>query len=205
MNNPLTSFTGIATVTEHDGKPVIISAGDLETLKAYLGAQNETGYTECCQVLITVGKRAEIEIPSMAGFMAAQDFANKINGREMGEEITKDEDKEARSKGLVVVFGWSDDCTEFRGVINDEVGTGLIQITAKGRILFAEVLETLEELVAEGTIDKEDLPKFKTITANHGKTGWVFETDIPHAEFKVVEDGEHFGTGIVFHISDLKN
>ena len=57
--NQLTQFTGIATVTEFNGKPILISAGDLDTLKAYLGVQNETGHPDICHVCIAVGPRAE--------------------------------------------------------------------------------------------------------------------------------------------------
>lgn len=57
--NKLTTFTGVATVTEIEGKPILISAGDIGTLKAYLGVQDETGNPEICTVAITVGPRCE--------------------------------------------------------------------------------------------------------------------------------------------------
>ncbi len=58
MTEP-TTFTGIATVTEHNGKPILISAGDIDTLKSYLGQNHKPGHPEICNVSITVGPRAE--------------------------------------------------------------------------------------------------------------------------------------------------
>lgn len=39
----------------------------------------------------------------------------------IGNELTRDEEELARENNLVVVFGYSDDCAEFRGAIADEV------------------------------------------------------------------------------------
>ena len=59
MQKP-TIFTGVATLTEHEGNSIIISAGSLEALKGYLGESRAEGDPEICQVSITVGPRAEI-------------------------------------------------------------------------------------------------------------------------------------------------
>lgn len=45
-----------------------------------------------------------------------------LNGREYGDEITREEEAMAKAHGLVVVFGYSDDNMEFCGAITDEVG-----------------------------------------------------------------------------------
>lgn len=50
-------------------------------------------------------------------------WAEKLDGRRYGNELSRDEEKELKDLGLVVVFGESDDLTEFRGAINDEVGS----------------------------------------------------------------------------------
>ena len=54
--------------------------------------------------------------------MTPKELATQLNGREYGDEITKEEEKLARENNLVVVFGYSDDIAEFRGIISDEVG-----------------------------------------------------------------------------------
>lgn len=199
----LTTFTGIATVTEFDGKPILISAGDIQTLKAYLGQQSQPGDPEICNVSITVGPRAEITLPSMAGLLAAKAFADKLGTREVGEEITKEEEAEAKAAGLVIVFGGSDDLAEFRGAIYDEAGIGKINFTAKGKFFSEERIEELEGLLHDGEI--ESLPALNWINATHGMAGHRYTTDIPHAKFVVMEDGEQYSEGIVFHTSDLTN
>ena len=50
------------------------------------------------------------------------EFAARLNGREYRSEITKDECAEAKSAGLVVVFGASDDLIEFGGALHGEGG-----------------------------------------------------------------------------------
>lgn len=54
-----TTFTGVGVLTSHNEKPIIITAGDLETIKGYLGEQQAEGDPEICQVSVTVGPRAE--------------------------------------------------------------------------------------------------------------------------------------------------
>lgn len=206
--NQLTQFTGIATVTEFNGKPILISAGDIETLKGYLGVQNEAGDPEICHVCIAVGPRAEINIPSMAGFLAAKKFADMLGTRTIGNEISDEEAAEAKRLGLVVVFGYSDDNTEFKGVINNEFGCyngSEINFTKGGCSIDDERMEELEGLVHDGIL--KELPTLNTIHAQWcapDLATWSYKTEIPHATFNVMEDDELFCTGIVFSISDLK-
>ena len=44
-----------------------------------------------------------------------KEFANRLNGREYGQELTPAEAQRAKEAGIVVVFGASDDLMEFRG------------------------------------------------------------------------------------------
>ena len=53
--------------------------------------------------------------------MDIKEFANKLNGRTYLNEITKEEEKIAKELGYVIVFGYSDDNTEFKGAIDDEI------------------------------------------------------------------------------------
>lgn len=52
--------------------------------------------------------------------LTAKEMAGLLNGRERGREISKEEEAIARDSGLVVAFGYSDDCLELRGAIDDE-------------------------------------------------------------------------------------
>lgn len=120
-------------------------------------------------------------------------WAYRLNGREYGSEITKDEAEEAKRDGVVIVFGYSDDNMEFEGALHDEVGCydgGVFRVCKYG---------VYEDEVPANT-------ELKTITAvwcATGKPAWSYETDIPHEKFNIFEDGEPFCEGIVFSIDDL--
>ena len=54
--------------------------------------------------------------------MTAKELAEKLNGREYGNDITDEEATAAKKAGLLVIYGYSDDNIEFRGIIYDERG-----------------------------------------------------------------------------------
>ena len=54
--------------------------------------------------------------------MTAKQLAEKMDGREYMDEITPEEEREAYCNRLVAVFCYSDDCLEFAGYIDDEIG-----------------------------------------------------------------------------------
>jgi sorbitol-specific phosphotransferase system component IIA len=53
--------------------------------------------------------------------MNIHEFAKKLSGRTYGVEMIGTEEQQAKELGFVVVFGQSDDLTEFRGAIYGEV------------------------------------------------------------------------------------
>lgn len=134
--------------------------------------------------------------------MNIQEFAEMLNGREYNMEITPAEERLAKELGFVVVFGFSDDCIEFRGAIFDELGCyngGIICLDKNG--------------ILKNECDDDDCPYFermkqesKTIKAVWDIEGysWIYKTDIPHATFEIFEYGEKYCRGIVFEIEDLK-
>jgi hypothetical protein len=132
--------------------------------------------------------------------MTKESLAEMLNNRPYGDEITEAEELAARDAGLVVVFGYSDDNTEFRGAIKDEVGCygGVdIYLTASGP------LTDHADCECQYCGYKEAKTKARLIVANFDKGAYTWETDIPHATFRVLEDGDVYCQGIVFHISDL--
>lgn len=134
---------------------------------------------------------------------SATDFASRLNGREYGHEITKAEEQEAYRLGFVVVFGYSDDNAEFRGAITDEV------YCYNGRPLHVHRKGTLaghlDPCECEFCGYKTAVEKCETITAVWCQDGysWTYRTDIQHATFDILEDGEKFCRGIVFNVADL--
>lgn len=146
--------------------------------------------------------------------MTPQAFAEMINGRQYGDEVTKEEQRLAKEHGLVVVFGYSDDGVEFRGAIHDEAGAN----DAKGKaIKFTRAGKLLEEPDRD---EREVLEKFGALeqvlngpdTASvrvwwcHEKDGpcWTFEASFPHATFEVKDDDLDvlFCRGLVFKLED---
>lgn len=130
-----------------------------------------------------------------------EQLAAMLNGREYGDEIDTPIRVLAEDNGLVIVYGASDDLMEFGGAWRDEYG-GTVHVTEKG--------------VLENECGDDDCPYFlkamekhKKITpiwcANENSPAWTYETDIPHATFDIMEDGEVFCRGIVFSVEDIKN
>lgn len=136
--------------------------------------------------------------------MNAKTLADMLNGREIGDEITKAEEKLAKDAGLVVLFGYSDDNAEFRGAINDEVGC------YDGGDLFATrsgVLEEHEDCECKYcgfASQKKKAVKIEAIWCDkQANCSWSYQTSIPHETFTIKEDDETFCIGIVFSITDL--
>lgn len=130
-----------------------------------------------------------------------KEWAEKLNGREYGCELTRDEAAELKALGLVVVFCASDDLSEFCGAIKDEVGSydgNDIYVSASGTIANNET-DTYDHF------DPNDNPEFSLIVARFDYDGysWVYETDIPHESFDILEDGEKFCKGIIFSVEDM--
>lgn len=140
--------------------------------------------------------------------MTPEAFAAQLDGREYPFGLTREEQDFAKQQGLVVVFGASDDLMEIRGAIHDEFdcydgGTALID--GMGCLddweRFKEDYDD-EEMFKLYFQRKE---KARPITAIwcKGDICWEYETDIPHATFDIMEEGDTYCKGIVFHISDL--
>ena len=140
--------------------------------------------------------------------MTPREFAARLHGREYGRESTPQDMADAKAAGLVVVYGASDDLMEFYGCINDELGVidgGTARICADGLLLDWESVERDDEAVAEDYF-KRKAAGFKTIDALWAPAGldvsWAYRTEIPHATFDVVEDGEVYCIGLVFAMAD---
>lgn len=129
--------------------------------------------------------------------MTKEMLAEKLTGREIGNELEPLEEKAAKDNGLVVVFGYSDDNVEFRGAIYEEVGAyggATVEFTKSGIFRDEDDDEVLEKYSAQ-------VPFNKIVAAY---SPWTFTTEIPHVTFDIMEDGELSCRGIVFSINDLK-
>ena len=146
--------------------------------------------------------------------MTAKELAAKLTGREVGGELFPDEERDAEEAGLVVVYGHSDDNVEFSGAINvywvlpncggmdfDEVVTNYLTKTV---ILEEPECACFEDCACP--YFAAALVKSKAIRAvwhNEGGPCWTFEAEFPHETFTIMEDGQPWCIGIVFHVDDL--
>jgi len=127
-------------------------------------------------------------------FISHLDFAKKLDGREYGKEITKEEKNEARENGLVIVYGCSDDLIEFNGAIDEEgycYNGGYFKIKPKNL------------KVKNGSSDDSKNSIYADWDNRTKKTSWCYDTEIPHSTFNIYEDGDLYCIGIVFSIYDL--
>ena len=135
--------------------------------------------------------------------MLTKEIATLLDGMEYGADLSATNAvQDAKRNGIVILFGASDDLMEFRGAIEDEVGCyneGVAYFDKNGLMV--------------NKCDNEDCPYFKekrlhakVITAIWDSEGysWIYQTEIPHETFEILEEGEKYCRGIVFSMEDLK-
>lgn len=132
-------------------------------------------------------------------------LAERLNGREYTEEITKDEEAEAKIAGLVVVFGASDDLMEFRGAIRDELGAynGTTALVYSGGVLPERdnIDSDDDDALCAYFKNKDSALEIDAVwDDNTGGYSWTFKTAIPHATFDIMEGDEKYCRGIVFDL-----
>lgn len=125
--------------------------------------------------------------------MTAKQLAEMLDGREYLSEITREEEQEAAASNLVVVTGYSDDCVDLYGAIDDEIGAfnGVIILLNKHG-----AVHKTKSVAAPNAIKVIWYPSDR-------EAMWYFETEIPHETFTIWEDGKMFSEGIVFSLNDL--
>lgn len=145
-----------------------------------------------------------------------EEFAQRLTGREYTDEISRAEEAEAKASGLLVVFGASDDLMEFRGALRDEANAyeGATARISKEAKLHPDDLDEHEEFLKEHGLYDAFMARFgneiKAAWCPHKedpaapKCSWLITTELPHATFDVMEDGDLYCRGIVINTKDLK-
>lgn len=127
-------------------------------------------------------------------FITKEEFAEKLNGRQYRNELSKEDKKEAFENGLVVVFGASDDLIEFNGAISEEGDCyegGYFNIKSKNlKVRYCDKGDTKNQIEAVWCDSKLNV-------------SWSYKTYIPHTKFNILEDEEIYCIGFVFSIYDL--
>lgn len=130
--------------------------------------------------------------------MDIKDFANLLNNRQYGNEITREEEALAKELGLVVVFGYSDDCAELRGAIYDEVST------YEGRDVYISKEGLFEECDCNCKHSKLAKDKCNILKVRYSKEYFLeFDIDVQYECFTILEDDDKYCRGIVFKLNDL--
>lgn len=138
--------------------------------------------------------------------LTKEQAATQLDGVRYPNEGSKELHAQMKAAGLVAVFGGSDDLMEFRGAIDDEVGA------CDG----AEAYVNQDGLMISQCDEGADCPYFQTemLKAKRIKAlwcppvdprpSWAYETAIPHATFKMIDDddGGVYCIGIVFDLKD---
>jgi len=109
--------------------------------------------------------------------MTTKEWAQKINGREYRNELTRKEALEAEKDGVIIAFGYSDDLLELMGVVDEEV----------------DALNGINFGFVEAIWSPKD---------EYGDTyaSWLIESKFPHEHFSIYEDEELYCIGAVIKI-----
>ena len=136
--------------------------------------------------------------------MENKELAGLLNGMQYGDRIDPKILKLANDYGFVIIFGYSDCLMEIRGVISDEIscyGGGEVYFLG-GVILNYPCEDEYPECPYVKKCQK-DAVKVEAIFDAEEYT-WIYKTEIPHAAFEVMEDGEKYCRGIVFKVEDIQ-
>jgi len=140
----------------------------------------------------------------MSGKLSVKELAAKLDGRKYLHEMNDEERQQAIESGLVVLYGRSDDLAVFDGAICDETGAcecGLISaIYLTHNKVFVNECSNPRCPYCE-----REMAKCSRIIVRMSADGfWFYTTDIPHATFRIFEDGVLYCIGIVFHKDSLE-
>ena len=131
--------------------------------------------------------------------MNIKEFANNLGTRPMGDEVPYHMVCEAQRLNYLVIFGASDDLVEICGKHHYEFDAfrPMTLYVTKHRVYSADEIHPAHA--------KPIHVEYSEPTANHPAL-WKFKTDIPHATFDVVEEGETgiFCRGIVIDAETLE-
>lgn len=144
--------------------------------------------------------------PVAAPALTKELLAMALHGREYPFALTDEEQAQAATAGLVVIFGSGDDSFEARGAFAGQqyvYDHGTVLIDSKGLLPERGNIDDDAELrdffVREPLAKKVDAI-FGTVAP---EPSWTYSTALPHATFEIIEDGEVYCRGIVISVADL--
>jgi len=139
--------------------------------------------------------------------LTAEQFARLLDGRECGEEISKEEEAIAAESRLFVFFGDSDDGLKVLGILCDFFSAiGGRKVTIAKVInspYWAYVTEQTKALVSIFVQIRDSFVVNAIWNPDDPDTTWLIATDVPSFPFDIMEDGNLFCRGIVIAESDV--
>ena len=142
--------------------------------------------------------------------MNAKEWQAILNKREYRNEMSRDEEKQAKLDRVLICFSASDDLLEFRGIIDDEVGAWegtTVKLTPE-----LELFDPSENKESQ-KFNNSQINKMLKITAlwapkNEENKTWasfhVTSSDFEFYWFDIMEEGEIYCRGFVVDESELK-
>lgn len=146
--------------------------------------------------------------------MKKEELAILLNGRQYVEEMTNEEQLQAKKNGLLVCFGYADYLLKLRGIMYDGTyiyGEGCIFLykNKDQKIAFLEEpnYDELSEIFYQKglPISLKMLPIKAERYPEELACSWLITTDIPHATFDIYDNEKLFCRGIVLELSDIEN
>lgn len=135
--------------------------------------------------------------------MTPQEAAARLHGNEYTKEGSKELWAQMKAAGLVAVFAASDDLVELRGAIHNELSA------YEGATFFVEEKGLVENDCECGDGCPNWTQRGTPVKALWGPEGiegdpsWAFATEIPHATFDIMDEGEFYCRGLVFALADM--
>lgn len=132
----------------------------------------------------------------------AEELALALDGREYPLQMSETHTQFAKDNNLVVVYGLSDDLVMFNGAWCEEAyGPGDVFVNENGPI---EDPDCDCKYATKYYSDQKS--KAARIRVRHGETAyWEYETEVPHATFKIIEDDQINCIALVINADDLTN
>ena len=150
--------------------------------------------------------------------MNKEQFAELLSGRQYRNEITKEEEVLAKNNGLVISFKTSIYGTRFRGLLKSDISSSfpneceffIYQNTSKPigfSIVDSCIFSSKCNLSGRSNIKikvRNESKKIKEWGDVFRWFEWHYITDLPHAKFDIIKDGELYCRGIIIEKSVIE-
>jgi hypothetical protein len=139
--------------------------------------------------------------------MTKDTLAALVHGRRHDHGLSIALTEGAKEAGLVIVMGGGEDYIELHGALEQEwgvYGAAEILLTREGIFDTHECGEPCRYFTAALKHAQRCGQTLRVVWNATTFPTWHFQTTIPHATFDILEEGQVFCRGIVFHLDDIE-